>query len=122
MSIRQLRQRLDKLTPPPGDDAWLRQSAAYHRIFEVPESEQRAYSRMLWGVLSKMSGVKLPDDVEQRITDELSTENLRGTEWERFVTDWKSHPGHNHHSDNKEPHHAPLLADLNGRRGIIPSQ
>ena len=39
---------------------------------------------MIWGILHTVTD----DMVEKMITDHLSIERLRGTKWERFVTDW----------------------------------
>ena len=86
--IQGLKARLDKLAPPVNDD-WLRDTGAYHLIFEESESEQRAYSRMIYKILTEMHGITLTDEmVEERITKDLSTERLRGTQWAQFVTDW----------------------------------
>ena len=95
-SIRSLKRRLDELAPPPEDTSWLRYTAAYHRIFEESEQVQRDYSREISLLIYESIGFTR-DEVdmewlEEAITQDLSTERLRGTKWEQFVTDWSKPP------------------------------
>ena len=92
-SIKSLKRRLDALTPLPEDTGWLRHTAAYHRIFEESEQVQRDYHRMIMGILSEQLGLTpSEEELDKLFIEHNSTERLRGTKWEQFVTDWSKPP------------------------------
>ena len=102
-SVRQLRARLDKLTPAPVNNTWSRDTGAYHRIFEESEEEQRSYRRMIYLACAESMGLPTPseEEIEESTNYYLSTERLRGTRWARFVTDWSKPPWEQHPLDKQ---------------------